>query len=145
MHGSPPRAATGASNAEPAENPTRDADSGRVAGFKKLVQYYAHPSLTPRVSAPSAFDSGEEETPDSLILSASSSASPRLRVETELDSFARNSPVRVLQQLAAAREILEIGEEFRVGDPDERFHALAQRLAVQIGDAVLGDHVVDIA
>jgi hypothetical protein len=64
------------------------------------VNYYANLSLTPRVSAPSAFEPGEEEPPDSLILSASSSASSRLRVEMELDSFASNSRVPVLQPAA---------------------------------------------
>src|SRR5271157_4718884 len=49
------------------------------------------------------------------------------------------------EQLAAAREILELGAEFRIGYLDERFDALAEGLAVQIGDAVLGDDVVDVA
>src|ERR1035437_307263 len=49
------------------------------------------------------------------------------------------------EQLAAAREILEIGAELRVGYLDERFDTLAQGLAVQVGDAVLGDDVVDVA
>jgi hypothetical protein len=81
MHGLPPRAATGGSNAEPAENSARDAALGRAASLKRIVHYYANPSLATRVSAPSAFEPGEDETPDSLILSAFFSASSRLRVE----------------------------------------------------------------
>ncbi len=34
--------------------------------------------------------------------------------------------------------------ELRRGDVDERLHPLADRLAVQIGHAVLGDDVVDV-
>jgi hypothetical protein len=96
MHRSPRRAATGGSNAEPAEDSARDATSGRAAGLKRIVNYYANLSLTPHVSAPSAFEPGEEEPPDSLILSAFFSASSRLRVEMEFDSFESHSRVRVL-------------------------------------------------
>jgi hypothetical protein len=60
------------------------------------VHHYANPSLAPHASASSAFEPGEEETHDSLILSASFSASPRLRVAMESDSFASNLRVPAL-------------------------------------------------
>ena len=64
MHWSALHGATGGSNAEPTEVSARDADLGGAAGFKKTVHRYANPSLTPRVSAPSAFEPGEEDTLD---------------------------------------------------------------------------------
>jgi hypothetical protein len=77
MRGSTLRAATGGSNAEPAEDSARDAAFGGAPGLKRTVHHYADPSLAPRVSAPSAFEPGEEET---LDLSSSPRFSPRLRV-----------------------------------------------------------------
>ena len=85
MHGSTLHAATGASNAEPAEDSAWDPALRGAAGLKRTVNHCADPSLAPHVSAPSAFEPREEETLDSLILSASSSVSSRLRVEMELD------------------------------------------------------------
>ena len=75
------RAATGGSNAEPAEDSARDAALGGAGGLKRIVHDYANPSLTPRVSAPSAFEPGEEETLDLSSSPRSFSASSRLRVE----------------------------------------------------------------
>src|ERR1019366_2435854 len=44
-----------------------------------------------------------------------------------LSEFVLSSRVpRADQQLAVPREILQLGAESRVGDPDERFHALPQ-------------------
>ena len=96
MRGSTRRAATGGSNAEPTEDSARDAALGGAAGLNRVVRHYVNPSLAPRVSAPSAFEPGKEEPPDSLILSAFFSASSRLRVEMEFDSFESHSRVRVL-------------------------------------------------
>ena len=76
MRGSTLPAATGSSHAEPAEVSARDADIGGAAGFKMIVNHHADPSLTPRVSAPSALEPGEEET---LDLSSSPRFSRRLR------------------------------------------------------------------
>jgi hypothetical protein len=69
-------AADGGSNAEPAEESARDAAISGVAGLKRIVNHYRGPRPTPRVSAPSAFELGEEET---LDLSSSPRFSPRLR------------------------------------------------------------------
>src|ERR1035441_9683382 len=69
--------ANGGSNAEPAEDPAWDAASRSAAGLQRIVHPYAVPSWTPRVSAPSAFEPGEERT---LDLSSSPRLSPRLRV-----------------------------------------------------------------
>jgi hypothetical protein len=95
VHGATPRAATGGSNAEPAEDSARDAALSGAAGFQRIVDHYADFSLTSRVSASSALESGEQGPPDSLILSAFFSASSRLRVEMEVASFPSNSRVRV--------------------------------------------------
>jgi len=64
MHESTPHAATGDSNAEPAEDSARDAALGRAV-------IITQPSIARRVSASSAFEPREEGTLDSLILSAS--------------------------------------------------------------------------
>ena len=77
MRGSTPHAATGGSNAEPAEDSARDAVIDGAAGLKRIAHHYANSLLVPRVSAPSAFELGEAET---LDLSSSPHFSPRLRV-----------------------------------------------------------------
>jgi hypothetical protein len=77
MHGSTLHAATGASNAEPAEDSAWDPALRGAAGLKRTVNHCADPSLAPHVSAPSAFEPREEET---LDLSSSPRFSPRLRV-----------------------------------------------------------------
>jgi hypothetical protein len=61
----------------PAEDSARDAASGEAAGIKRIVYHYVNPSLTPRVSAPSASEPGEEET---LDLPSAPRLTPRLRV-----------------------------------------------------------------
>ena len=96
VRGATLRTAAGGSNAEPAEDSARDAAIGEAAGLKRIVHHYANLSLTPRVSASSALEPGEQEPPDSLILSASFSASLRLRVEMKLEPFAPISRVPVL-------------------------------------------------
>jgi len=77
MHGMTLHTATGGSNAEPAEDSARDATLRERAGLQRIVHHYGNPSLTPRVSAPSALEPGEEEP---LYLLSSPRLSPRLRV-----------------------------------------------------------------
>jgi hypothetical protein len=72
-----PRAAAGGPNAEPAEDSASGATLGRVAGLKRIVHCYGDPALTKRVSAPSAFEPGEQKT---LNLSFSLRLSQRLCV-----------------------------------------------------------------
>jgi hypothetical protein len=79
-----------------AEDSASGAASGEAAALKRIAHHYANPSLTPHVSASSALEPGEQEPPDSLILSASFSASLRLRVEMKLEPFAPISRVPVL-------------------------------------------------
>ena len=77
MRGSTLPAATGGSNAEPAEDSARDAALGGAASLKSIPHHYADPSLAERVSASSALEPGEGEI---LDLSFSPRLSPRLRV-----------------------------------------------------------------
>jgi len=91
MRGLTPHAATGGSNAEPAEDSTRDAAFGGAAGLKRIVNNYADPSLTPHVSAPSAFEPGEEET---LDLSSSLRFSLRLCVSASKWNLTHSRRIR---------------------------------------------------
>ena len=115
MRGLTLHTAAGGSNAEPAENSARGAALRRWRASKESC-IVTQPSLAPRVSASSAFEPGEEETPDSLILSAAYSASSRLRAEMESDSFASNSMVRVLQPIpeSAIRHAVSENRNFGV-------------------------------
>jgi hypothetical protein len=107
MRGQTPLAATGGSNAEPAEDSARDAASGEAAALPRIVNHYADPSQTERVSASSALEPGEEGTLDTshslrvfLRVSASkwnSTGSQRLRNQD--DHLPRDLPSRLRNRL----------------------------------------------
>ena len=50
-----------------------------------------------------------------------------------------------VDQPAAFGGVQQFGAEVRVGDADQRHGPLPHGLAVQVGHAVLGDHVMDVA
>jgi hypothetical protein len=90
-------------DAEPAEDSARDAALGGAAGLKRIVHHYADPSLTPRVSAPSAFEPGEEET---LDLSSSPRFSPRLRVSASKWNLTHSHQIRGSEYSSGARGLI---------------------------------------
>jgi hypothetical protein len=64
---------------------------GGAAGLQRMVHHYANLSVTPRVSAPSAFETGEEET---LDLSPSPRFSPRLRASASKWNLTHSHQIR---------------------------------------------------
>jgi hypothetical protein len=107
MRGQKPRTATGASNAEPAEDSAREPALGEAAGLPRIVNHHADPSQTERVSASSALEPGEEGTLDIshslrvfLRVSASKWNSTGLqRLRNQDDHLPRDLPSRLRNRL----------------------------------------------
>ncbi len=62
-----------------------------------------------------------------------------------LAALARDERLVLVDEVPVLRLAYEPGPELRVRDRHQLHGALADVLAVQVGDAVLGDHVVDVA